>query len=78
VLGTYDVAKAIVPSNSVNFDPFPADAIFVGGDGTVVVVFENGTSASIVASKGQVLPFKAIRVNLTGTTATLLVALYQV
>lgn len=60
-----------------NFKPIPCDAIYVGGAGVVVVVYENGATASLTAVAGQTLPVKAIRVNSTNTTATLMEALYQ-
>ena len=56
----------------------PADAIFVGGAGVVVAVFENGSIAPFTVLAGAVLPLKCIRVNSTDTTATLMNALYQV
>jgi diaminohydroxyphosphoribosylaminopyrimidine deaminase/5-amino-6-(5-phosphoribosylamino)uracil reductase len=48
------------------------------GAGIVVVVFEDGTAVNFTAVAGQVLDLKCIRVNSTTTTATLMVALYQV
>lgn len=85
----YNRAVAVTKSDTVNFDgstyaatpvtkPIPADAIYVGGAGVVVAVFEDGSSASFTAIAGQILPLKCIRVNSTNTTATLMVALYTV
>jgi hypothetical protein len=85
----YNRAVAITPSNTVNFDgstysanaatkAIPADAIYIGGAGIVVVVFEDGSTANFTAVAGQILPLKCIRVNSTTTTATLMVALYFV
>lgn len=54
------------------------DAIYVGGAGVVVAVDESGSTCSFTCIAGQILPIKARRVNSTTTTATLMVALYQV
>ena len=86
-LQQYNKAVAIVPSNTVNFDGTtydatnrarPCDAIYVGGAGTVTVVFADGSTAQFTAVAGGYLFVKAIRVNSTGTGGSLLVALYQV
>ena len=80
---------AITKSDTVNFDgstysataavkAVPALSVYVGGAGIVVVVFEDGTAVNFTAVAGQVLDLKCIRVNSTTTTATLMVALYQV
>lgn len=61
---------------SGNTKPIPADAIYVGGAGIVVAVFEDGTTVSHTAVAGETLPFRTIRVNSTTTTATLMNALY--
>lgn len=79
----------ITKSDTVNYDgstyaanaatkAIPADAIFVGGAGIVVAVFENGQTDQFTCVAGQILPLKTIRVNSTTTTATLMTALYQV
>ncbi len=85
----YNKAIAIAKSDTVNFDgstysataatkAIPCEAIYVGGAGIVVVVFENGSTCNFTAVAGQILPLKAIRVNSTTTDATLLAALYLV
>jgi hypothetical protein len=87
--GTYNRSVAITKSDTVNFDgstyaanaatkALPADAIFVGGAGVVVAVFENGTTAPFTVLAGTMLPLKCIRVNSTNTTATLMNAMYQI
>ena len=87
--GTYNKSVAITKSDTVNFDgstyaanaatkALPADAIFVGGAGVVVAVFENGTTAPFTVLAGTMLPLKCIRVNSTSTTATLMNAMYQI
>jgi hypothetical protein len=87
--GTYNKSVVITKSDTVNFDgstyaanastkALPADAIFVGGAGVVVAVFENGTTAPFTVLAGTLLPLKCIRVNSTSTTASLMNAMYQV
>lgn len=58
--------------------PLPADAIYVGGAGIVVAIFEDGTAIQFTAVAGEILPLRTIRVNSTTTTATLMAALYSV
>lgn len=85
----YNRAVAITKSDTVNYDgstyaanaatkAIPAEAIFVGGAGIVVAVFEDGTAVNFTVVAGEILPLKTIRVNSTTTTATLMVALYTV
>jgi len=87
--GTYNRSVVITKSDTVNFDgstysasastkAIPADAIFVGGAGVVVAIFEDGSLSPFTVLAGTVLPLKSIRVNSTNTTATLMNALYQV
>lgn len=77
----YTRAIAITKSDTVNFtvagSAVVCDAIYVGGAGVVVVVFEDGEIASFTCIAGQILPVRAKRVNSTNTTATLLLALYN-
>lgn len=63
---------------TTNTKPIPCEAIFVGGAGIVVAVFENGQTDQYTCVAGEVLPVKAIRVNSTTTTATLMAAMYTV
>lgn len=85
----YNRAIGVTKSDTVNFDgstysasaateAIPAEALYVGGAGIVVAVFEDGSTAQFTCVAGQILPLKLIRVNSTTTTATLMVALYQV
>lgn len=87
--GIYNRAVAIATSNTVNYDgstyaanaatkAIPAESLFVGGAGVVVAVFEDGTTGSFTVTAGTLLPLKTIRINSTNTTASLLLALYQV
>ncbi len=79
----YNKAEPITKSDTVNFDPWITqerltDAIYVGGAGIVVAIFENDTAVQFTAVAGEILPIACKRVNSTTTTATLMVALYQV
>jgi len=74
----YNTSEPIVKSDTVNFVRGPCDAIYVGGAGIVVVVWPNDRTEAFTCVAGQILPVKAKRVNSTTTTATLMVALYQV
>lgn len=87
-LSVFNLSKIIVPSDTVNFDgttysaspatlPKPCDSIYVGGAGTVTAVLQNGQTNQFTAVAGEILPIRAIRVNSTGTAATLMVALYS-
>ena len=87
----YNRSVTVTPSDTVNFDgstysanptggykPIPCEAIYVGGAGIAVVVEENGATANFTCIAGQTLQHKAIRVNSSTTTATLMRALYLV
>lgn len=87
--GQFNRSVPITKSDTVNYDgstfsasaatkAIPAEAIFVGGAGIVVAVYENGVTDQFTCVAGEILPLKTIRVNSTTTTATLMVALYQV
>lgn len=87
--GFYNRSLPITKSDTVNYDgstfaanaatkAIPADAIYVGGAGVVVVVYENGQTDQFTAAAGEILPIRSIRVNSTTTTATLMAALYTV
>lgn len=73
----YNKATAITPSDATDL-PALTDGIYVGGAGVVVAVFQDGSTASFTAVAGEILPLRVKRVNSTSTTASLLVALYQV
>lgn len=67
---------AITKSDATNFN-FIVRAIYVGGTGDVVVVTPAGNAVTFSAVPvGTFLPVKAMRVNSTSTTATLMVGLY--
>lgn len=66
---------AVTPSDTAGFSVM-VRAIYIGGDGNVVVVSPNGTAVTFVGAKaGSVIPVNAIRVNATDTTATNIVGL---
>jgi hypothetical protein len=78
----YNRAVPIVTSDTVNIvdparDPLP-DAIYVGGAGVVAAVFQDNTVVNFTAVAGEMLPIRIKRVNSTGTTATVMVALSMV
>ncbi len=87
----YSRSAAITKSDTVNYDgstfsanaatqptkAIPADAVWVGGAGIVVLVAEDGTTSAITAVAGSLIPVRSIRVNSTTTTATVMTALYQ-
>ena len=65
----------ITPSDTVNFST-TAFAVFVGGAGNVTLVTPKGTVLTYTAiAAGTMLPVKAVRVNATLTTATLLIGI---
>lgn len=75
----YNRALTITKSDSVNIDGDRlTSAVYVGGAGALVVVFQNDETQSITAPAGALLPIAIKRVNSTNTNATLMVALYQV
>lgn len=87
--GFYNRSIPITPSDTINYDrstfsanaatkAIPADAVYVGGAGTVTVVYENGQTDQFTAVAGEILPIRSIRINATGTAATLLAAMYAV
>ena len=59
----------ITPSDSVAITNKPR-ALYCNTAGTVVIVDEAGTALSYTVTAGQVIPFRGVRVNATGTTAT--------
>ena len=57
--------------------PHLTRAIYVGGAGNMVVVWEDGTTTTFTGvTAGSVYPVRARRVNSTDTTASELVALW--
>ena len=71
--GRYAVAT---PSDSADLS-FVSRAIYVGGDGNIAAVSPEGQVVTFVGvPAGTILPIRCNRINLTGTTATNLVALW--
>jgi hypothetical protein len=74
----YNIASAVTTSNTVDLPGGICDALWVGGTGAITGVMEGGGSVVITAvPAGSLLPIKFKRINATGTTATVIVALYQ-
>lgn len=74
----YNKGFAITKSDTVDIPTGPTHAVYVGGAGVLVAVFEDGSTADLTCVAGAILPLKIKRVNSTSTTATLMIALYQV
>ncbi len=75
----YNFAAAVVKHDTNDFPNGPCQALYVGGAGDIVVVFPDGRTCTFTAvAAGTLIPLTAKRVNSTGTTATNMVALYQV
>jgi hypothetical protein len=70
-------AAVVIPSDTVNLD-FPTRFLWVGGAGNVSVEMEGSGSAIVLEgiTAGTMLPIRVKRVNVTGTTATKIVALW--
>ena len=76
----FDKGVAISKSDTVNIvGPKPlTDAVYVGGAGIVVAVWQDDSTSQLTAVAGEILPIAIKRVNDTTTTASLMVALYQI
>jgi hypothetical protein len=80
----YNKAFDITKSDTVNIPQWlvPAfgltHAVYVGGAGIVVAVFEDDSTANFTCVAGEILPIAIKRVNSATTTATLMLALYAV
>ncbi len=72
----YGFTATITKSDTVNLPYGIADAVYVGGAGDIVVVYQNGFTDTITCVAGAVVPIRAKRINSTSTTATDLHALY--
>ena len=70
-------AAAITPSDTVNL-PNAAYAIYVGGAGNITLDTVGGETSVVFTALpvGTILTLAVKRVRATGTTATLLVAIY--
>ena len=66
----------ITPSDTV-YQAIPFRGIWVGGTGNITLVgYDNGTAVLYSNVPVGPFPYGGLRVNATGTTATLLVASY--
>jgi hypothetical protein len=72
----FNKATSLSPSDGTDL-PQITEAIWIGGAGVVAAIFPDNTVVNFTVPAGTLLPIKVKRVNLTNTTATLLVALYQ-
>lgn len=69
-------AFAIVPDDAINLTVKPR-AIYVGGAGNITLLTLNGETVTFTAVPvGTILPVRAVRVNATLTTASLLIGIY--
>jgi hypothetical protein len=66
---------AVVPSDSVGITRAPTRGLWVGVGGDISVLMAGGGSVVLKGVQG-LIPIRVDRVNLTGTTATDIVALY--
>lgn len=69
-------AAAVTPSDSVDIPQGRCRALYVGVTGNVSVVMNGATVVFVAVPAGSILPVVASRVNLTGTTAASIVALF--
>jgi len=68
--------RAVTPSDTISIKNGPARALYIGGEGNLVAINENGVAVSFAGlAAGTVLPITTTRVNATNTTATNIVAL---
>lgn len=75
VPGRHDGMKALTPSDTDTYEA--AVEVYVGGAGIVTCTPANGGSdVAVTVPAGGRVPGKVIAVKSTGTTATLLVAVY--
>lgn len=82
----YNRAVTITKSDTANYDgsasgaernASAADAIYIGGAGTVIVVFPDATTATFTCVAAQTLPVKSVRVG-ASSSATLMLALFNI
>lgn len=74
--GIYDMALTVTPSDANQFSQ-PV-AIYIGGAGNVTCTPASGGADVVFTAPpvGSVLPLRVTAVKATGTTATLMIALY--
>jgi len=73
--------KAVTPSNTVLLPDGPCSTLYIGstagGTGLVYLDMHGNTVTLTGLVAGTVYPFRALRVNSTGTTVTSIVAGYN-
>lgn len=78
-MDAFNIWEAVTPSNTVDLPRGLTQAVWVGGGGDVAAVMQNGTVQVLAAvPSGATIPIAARRINATGTSATGVVALYEV
>lgn len=81
VIQSFNYAALAAKSDSVDTPTFEgrlSDALWIGGAGVVNAVFENGSTQLFTVVAGTLLPIKTKRINDASTTATLMIALWQI
>jgi hypothetical protein len=74
-LATARACFAVTPDNTTKFAR-RVRALYVGGTGNITLLDAEGTVCLFTAvPAGTILPVECVRVNSTGTTATLLIGL---
>lgn len=70
-------AAAVTPNDNTDLT-FVTRAVYVGGAGNITVNMADGTAGIVFSAVpvGTVLPIAVSRIKATGTTATLLVAIW--
>jgi hypothetical protein len=71
----FQFGEAVTPSDATVQASGRFNALYCGGAGTVALL-TGGNVVSYTVPAGFVLPVGGTRVNATGTTATLMVAMY--
>lgn len=71
-------AVIVTPDDANDLAIKPTRALWVGGAGALSLIFADETAAVLISGvpAGTLLPFQVKRVRSTGTTATLIAALY--
>jgi hypothetical protein len=79
MIQSYNHWRPVTPSDTVDLDRV-TQAIWVGGAGDVAAVRPDNLMPGVIAAvpAGSWLPLATRRINATGTTATAILALYQV
>lgn len=78
VYNSHTRLRAVTPADGADLTLGAARAIWVGGAGTIAIIAEGDSSAVTLSGvpAGTILWIRAKRILATGTSATLIVALY--